>query len=213
MKFNTVYGPIARRTRGRRMAHFEATLAPTQATRILDVGGYSFNWTLITTSPQVVLLNLIMPKHWPSRAVDCSYMVGDGRSLTFDDQSFDIAFSNSVIEHVGSWQDQKDFAAEIQRVGRSVWVQTPAKAFPFEPHFFTFFVHWLPRKVRKPLLRWLSLRRLLGLNAQECDQLADEVRLLTFAEMRTLFKDCEIYTERFCGLPRSYIAVRNGAEH
>jgi hypothetical protein len=51
------------------------------------------------------------------------------------DQEYDIAFSNSVIEHVGDWERQAAFASEIRRVGKNLWIQTPAKECPIEPHY------------------------------------------------------------------------------
>jgi len=55
--------------------------------------------------------------------------------LNYSDNEFDICFSNSVIELVGSFEDQRKFANEIRRVGRKLWVQTPARSFFFEPHY------------------------------------------------------------------------------
>jgi Methyltransferase domain len=65
-------------------------------------------------------------------------LVGDGCKLNIPDESYDIAHSNSVIEHVGSWERQKQFASEIRRVGKSFWVQTPAREFFIEPHYLGF---------------------------------------------------------------------------
>ena len=59
------------------------------------------------------------------------YVVADGCHLPFADDAFDMAFSNSVIEHV---PDHEAFSRELARVGRSYYVQTPNKWFPIEPH-------------------------------------------------------------------------------
>ena len=71
-------------------------------------------------------------------------VVGDGRQTSYADYSFDLAFSNSVIEHVGSEEDAARFAAEMQRVGRAFYCQTPNKWFPIEPDLGTLFLHWFP---------------------------------------------------------------------
>ena len=133
---------------------------------------------------------------------------GNGCELTYENHSVDIAFSNSVVEHVGSWSEQDRFVKEIPRVGQRVWVQTPARISPVETHFLTLFVHWFPISIRKPLLRWTSIRRLFDLNATEIDTMAAEIRLLTYEEFKKLFYDCEIHTERFWVFPKSYIALR-----
>jgi hypothetical protein len=84
--------------------------------------------------------------------------IGDGRSLEFADKSFDLAFSNSVIEHVGDWTDMRQFAAELQCVGKSFHCQTPNKWFPVEPHFGTLFLYWIPSLLsRYVIVRYLTL--------------------------------------------------------
>ena len=120
-------------------------------------------------------------------------------------------FSNSVIEHVGTWQRQQAFAAEVRRVGRGLWIQTPARGFFIEPHLLTPFIHWLPRRWQRRLLRNFTLRGWIDRpGPAEVDAFLDEVRLLTLAEMRTLFPDCTILREQFCGMTKSYVAVRTG---
>ncbi len=57
-----------------------------------------------------------------------------------------VVFSNSVIEHVGTWEDQQAFAAEVRRVGRRLWV--PAYECPIEPHYLAPLVHYLPKEVQ-----------------------------------------------------------------
>lgn len=54
-------------------------------------------------------------------------VVGDGTRLAFEDQSFDLVYSNSVIEHLGTWEKQQAFAAEARRVGRGYWIPTPGQ--------------------------------------------------------------------------------------
>ncbi|WP_044195088.1 class I SAM-dependent methyltransferase [Oscillatoria acuminata] len=45
-----------------------------------------------------------------------SWVVGDGKKIPFEDSAFDIAFSNSVIEHLETWENQLQFTSEVQRV-------------------------------------------------------------------------------------------------
>ena len=124
---------IVRHFRSRRMRRFEQEFSITGQTRILDVGGTPLNWRLLSAQPQITILNTTR------ESVDArfTWVWGDGRILPFRDQSFDIVFSNSVIEHVGDTSSQQRFAAEIARVGKAYWVQTPNRLFPIEPHLFT----------------------------------------------------------------------------
>jgi hypothetical protein len=79
----------------------------------------------------------------------------DGRRLPFDDGAFDLGFSNAVIEHVaGGRHGQRQFLAELCRVARRVFVTTPNRLFPVDPHSLLPFVHWLPDgDLRRRILR------------------------------------------------------------
>jgi SAM-dependent methyltransferase len=79
----------------------------------------------------------------------------DGRALPFDDGAFDIGFSNAVVEHVAGGRDgQRRFVGELCRVARQVFVTTPNRWFPVDPHTRLPFVHWLPPgPLRERLLR------------------------------------------------------------
>jgi len=133
-------------------------------------------------------------------------MVGDACALPFADGSYDIVFSNSTLEHVGGWERQEAFAREARRVGRALWIQTPARESWFEPHYLAPFVHWLPKRWRRWAGRWLTPRG--WLDADAIGWIESHTRLLTRAEMETLFRDCEILVERFLGWPKSYVASR-----
>ena len=110
------------------MRRFAAVFPLAKFRRILDVGGSPEIWRLLPVpeTTRVVLLN--MPRadeSGESAAAGLAYVHGDGCYLPFADQSFDIVFSNSVIEHVGGPEAQRRFAWEIRRTGRGYWVQTP----------------------------------------------------------------------------------------
>ena len=69
----------------------------------------------------------------------------DGRELPFADGEFDLGFSNAVIEHVaGGREGQRQFVSELCRVSGKVFVTTPNRLFPIDPHSLLPFVHWLP---------------------------------------------------------------------
>ncbi|HEX3984743.1 MAG TPA: class I SAM-dependent methyltransferase [Acidisoma sp.] len=62
--------------------------------------------------------------------------------LPFSDQSFDVATSNAVLEHVGSQENQAKFVSELMRVGRRVFITVPNRFFPVEHHTAIPFLHW-----------------------------------------------------------------------
>ena len=115
---------------------------------------------------------------------------------------------------MGTWERQKAFARECRRVGKKLWIQTPAYECPFEPHFLAPFVHWLPKEVRRRMVRWFTPWGWLQRPGQkEVDHEIDSIRLLTRHQFEELFPDCEIHTERILGIvPKSYVAYRQTAE-
>jgi len=54
--------------------------------------------------------------------------------LPFADQTFDIATSNAVLEHVGSLENQLKFVSELTRVASRVFITVPNRLFPVEHH-------------------------------------------------------------------------------
>jgi hypothetical protein len=56
------------------------------------------------------------------------------RPLPFADNTFDIATSNAVLEHVGSRAHQVLFVNELARVARKVFISVPNRYFPVEHH-------------------------------------------------------------------------------
>ena len=189
------------------MRQFVSSFKLTTESRILDVGGYEFNWGLLRFLPNVTLLNLAVP-----RESNFTWVVADGRHLPFKTGAFDLVYSNSVIEHLGSFENQRLFAAECQRVGLSYYVQTPNKWFFMEPHLITPFIHWLPRKIQRLLLRnftvWGWITRP---TSQYCESFMNETRLLDKSELQRLFPDAEIRHERFLGLSKSIMAVKKSS--
>jgi hypothetical protein len=209
MNVHALYAIILPMFRRKRMGKLRALFLPGPETRILDVGGLPMAWNLIRCPSRITLLNVKLPSTWKSAAPNFEFVIGDGTRLDYPDHAFDLVHSNSVIEHVGSFEMQKLFAAEVSRMARKLWVQTPARCFFFEPHLLTPLIHFLPKRWQKRLARnftlWGWLTRPDG---RKVDAYLDDLRLLTYREMRSLFPDCEIRKERFLGMTKAYIAVR-----
>lgn len=174
---------------------------------VIDMGGRESMWYTVGFSPQVTIVN---PEPVEVVQPGFEYVAGDARELTSADGSFDLAFSNSVIEHVGSFEDQRRFAREMMRVGRRVYCQTPNRWFPVEFHFLGLFVHWLPRSWFTYFVhRRLTLRGILGKpTREESQELRGSIRLLSRSELVKLFPGCKIRTERFLGMAKSFVVWR-----
>ena len=200
--------------RAKRMRRFAAAFPLMKNIRILDVGGSPEIWRLLPGVPSVVLLN--MPRADEGRksvAAGLEYVHGDGCHLPFADQSFDIVFSNSVIEHVGGPAAQDRFAREVMRTGRSYWVQTPNRYFPIETHLLTPLVHLLPPAWRGPIVRRFTVWQWIHRPAADekrfyIEHFVADIRLLSAREMQRLFPDAVILRERFLGFTKSLIAYR-----
>jgi SAM-dependent methyltransferase len=212
MTIHGIYGLISPLFRRRRLRQFERMARPGACTQILDVGGTESFWKESRFRGNVTLLNVGDERFGPTSLVKAR-VVGDGCAIAFPDRSFDIVFSNSVIEHVGTWERQVLFASECLRVGKAVWVQTPAREFFIEPHLIAPFIHWLPRSWRRRLIRWCTVRGWAERpGPADIEAFLDEVRLISHGEMARLFPGCRILRERFLGLSKSYVAVRQAGE-
>jgi SAM-dependent methyltransferase len=139
--------------RRKRMRNFLRSMAVSDGTAIVDVGGTPFMWHLTDCDPWVTIVNLKAP--WPIEGN--RVVLANGLALPFRDRSFDVCFSNSVIEHVGDARARADFAWEIRRVAKRYWVQTPNRHFPLETHFVCLFLHWLPFCITRCLIRRFSV--------------------------------------------------------
>lgn len=164
----------------------------------------------MATPAPVTLLNLYKCPVGVASVASFESVDGDATCLAYDDGTYEIGHSNSVIEHLGDASVQLQFANGLRHVCRKLWVQTPAKEFFIEPHYLLPFVHWLPVSLRRWLVLRLSPRRFGSkANVDHLNDLVDEVRLLSKREMQARFPDCRIITERFLLMPKSYIAVRD----
>jgi SAM-dependent methyltransferase len=212
--------------RRKRAALFRSRFALDENTRILDLGaegGANIHAVLAGTAvrPHNVYIADILPEHVEDGARRYGYvpvLVGEAGPLPFPDQFFDVVFCSSVIEHVTLpksrvWKEystrrfreeslrrQKQFAAEIRRLGRQYFVQTPYRHFPIEAHSWLPFVAWLPRWALLPVLRlahyvWVT-------------RPVPDWYLLDRRELGDLFGEAKILEEKFCGLTKSLMAVK-----
>lgn len=206
MDIPTIHRPIARYFRSRRFRRFCESFRIQPETRVLDVGGYSYYWDYLPARPRVVIVNLDLPAD-PDPRFD--WVSADARALPFRDGAFEVAFSNSVVEHIPGDENRAAYAAEIQRVADGYYVQTPYRWFPVEPHLMTPLIHFLPRTWQRPLLRRCTVWGLLHKPTPEgCDEFLRDIQLLDVAALRRLFPGATVWKERFLGLLKSISAVR-----
>ena len=202
-----LHQPFARHFRRKRFRRFWRAFGLSAKTRVLDVGGYEYYWRYFDQVPRATMLNL---DRSVERTSEFDWVIADARRMPFADGAFDVVFANSIVEHVGDQASRQIFAAEVERVGKRYYVQTPNQWFPVEPHLWTPFIHYLPAPLQKRLLRNFTVWGwLVRPTRQGCDEFVDQVRLLTVRELKALFPGAEIWKERVLGCTKSLIAVSN----
>jgi hypothetical protein len=213
MDLYRLYEKVSPLFRRKRLSRFVEIMAPTKETRILDVGGYPWFWTdpgFPLESKFTILNPDVSPAAEKYRSSQFELVMGDGTSLNYADGEFDIVFSNSVIEHLGTEARQIAFANEATRVGKRYWIQTPAKEFLIEPHFIAPFIHWFPKTVQRRLIRrWTVWGWLRHPSAREIESMLGELRLLRRVEFQRLFPSAKFITERLGLWPKSYVAYKD----
>lgn len=194
--------PFSERTRLKRMRFYKKLMNVRKDMSVIDLGGQPMIWDSVSLRQNITILNLpgiASVSHASHHRIE--YVEGDACYVPdFADRSFDIVFSNSVIEHVGASDKQAEFAKEVRRLGRSYWVQTPSKWFPIEAHcgmpLWWFYPSWLRHyfieRWRKKIPAWTNM--------------VAETTILNKADLRKLFPEATIWIERKFCLPKSYAA-------
>jgi hypothetical protein len=183
---------------------------------IIDIGGTKTYWKIIPTDfltehkVHISIVNLPSNKPIPEKDNIFSFHVGDGCNLIkFADNSFHIAHSNSVIEHVGDESKRIMFANEIKRVAETYYLQTPNYWFPIEPHFVTPFFHWLPLQIRTKMLLHFDLGWFKKAKTyDEARRAVESCYLLTKKELKALFPEATLYKEKVAFFNKSLIVIK-----
>jgi len=139
--------------RKRKWKLFLNIFKPNRSMRVLDVG---------YTEKEYSSTDNFIEKHYPfpenltalgindagtisQRYPKVKFVQYTGKIFPFKDKEFDLCWSNAVIEHVGSRNDQLYYLMEIKRVSNRAFLTTPNKYFPIEVHTRTPFIHFLPK--------------------------------------------------------------------
>jgi hypothetical protein len=200
---------ISQRFREKRFKFFISLLKKVdsdKAIQILDIGGTENFWERMNfTENNNIIITLLNLKKVETKKRNLISVKGDACDLSsFKEKQFDVVFSNSVIEHLFSFENQKKMADEVIRVGRYYYVQSPNYYFPLEPHWLFPFFQFLPFSVRV----FLTMNFNLGyykkrLTKEDAIKTVQEVKLLTEKQMKELFPSARVYREIFFGLTKS----------
>jgi SAM-dependent methyltransferase len=179
----TLADAVSLRSRRRKLRLFLDEMRPTAATTVIDVGvdevgfgeaggqsgcgTHNFLEQLYPWPQQITAVGLHDGRGFRRRNPRTSYVQADGCALPFADRSFDLYFSNAVLEHVGGAERQHAFVTEALRVADRVFITTPNRWFPVELHTRLPLVHWLPATLARRVYDaagkpWAKENRLLG---------------------------------------------------
>jgi len=202
---------ISAQSRKKKFEQFLTLLSPKPGEAILDVGVNTTEYSgtdnyleKFYSSPEKITavgvgdIGTFQARYPKVRAVS-----GDGRTLPFSDHTFDISYSNAVIEHVGSHDNQRRFLSELYRVSGRGYLTTPNRHFPVELH------------TRIPLLHLFLSRKNFDFVATKIGKswaTGDYMTLLSESDVRTLFAQVGIHEyklikNRFCGLVMTFTVI------
>ncbi len=196
----------SRKSRLRKFELFQSIFGLRPEDRILDVGADPQLFTRYTFEdyyPHVERItggsiDFEMVRQAREYYPKAHYAIFDGCALPFPDKSFDIIFSNAVIEHIMGRERQEQFAREAMRVGKSWFITTPNYWFPLEVHYLLPFFQFLPRGGK----RVYSHFSLSNIPKGELIDLA----LLSARDLHRLFPTSEIVKMRVTFWPETLVA-------
>ncbi len=191
---------ISPKLRARRMKTFTNLFALHPGLRICDLGGASRIWNSVSVPLDITIVNLpgFLADQGDPTKHRFTFLEADATSLPqFADNSFDLVFSNSVIEHVGDASHRAAFAREAARLAPRYYIQTPSIWFPVEPHCGVPFWWFLPKALRARMHReWAR-------DVPAWNEMVAGTTVLAVSELKRLFPNSTLMVERWLGLPKS----------
>jgi SAM-dependent methyltransferase len=152
---------LSNANRMRKWALFQHEIGITPQMTVLDVGFSDVEFQpmdnylekLYPHLENITALGIDESKEFTQRYPAVKTVCYDGQRFPFDDQAFDVVWSNAVVEHVGDFDRQVFFLREIRRVGKRAFVTTPNRFFPVETHTRIPLLHFLPKPIFDALLK------------------------------------------------------------
>ncbi|MGB3585009.1 MAG: class I SAM-dependent methyltransferase [Tunicatimonas sp.] len=196
--------------RDKRFSFFKSKIAAlNKPMKILDIGGTFSYWSKrgFQDNPDyhITLVNI------KSKKLSCENIItveGDATNLVeFPDNHFDLVYSNSVIEHLFTEDNQVKMANEVKRLSKYHFIQTPNLYFPIEPHYLIPFFQFLPFQWRLFIITKTKLSK--GKKVKDirfAKKNIREKRLLSLKQFKSMFPNSKIYKEKFYGINKSFVA-------
>lgn len=204
--FRRLLKQFSHKSRAKKFDLFHSLFRPASEDRVLDIGASGevflrYTFEDIYPYPERIIaggyaLNEITSaRHYYPQP---NYVVFDGCALPFPDKSFDLVFSNAVIEHILGPGRQERFAQEVMRVGKSWFVTTPNYWYPFESHYHLPLIQFMPVGAQR------EYNRLLGSHIPK--GATQELGLLSARQLQWLFPGSRIAKVRVTFWPETLVA-------
>ncbi len=176
--------------RNRKYKYFLDTFKPQPNDTILDVGfndsEFSDNDNFLERfypyQSKITALGIMGNEFFSKKYPEVNVVLYDGKKFPFEDKSFDIGWSNAVIEHVGDHEAQLFFLKELLRTCKKLYFTTPNRFFPIEVHTKIPFLHWLPKPLFDKIILKTPKRWAAG----------DYMNLLSIRQAKSLLKDANV---------------------
>lgn len=202
---------VSAKSRKKKFSQFLEKVDPQENESILDVGvntaEYSETDNYLETAyahpEKITAVGLGNMSAFSARYPLVHVVSADGLALPFENDAFDIAYSNAVIEHVSDHKNQLQFLEELIRVTKRGYLTTPNRLFPIEVHTRLPLLHLiLSKKYFDMFLRWIGKSWATG----------DYMNLLSEKELRSLLEQSKItkyifIKNRFCFFPMTFTII------
>lgn len=205
-------GSVGARMRAQRWELVDRSFPDLATMSVLDLGGTVESWRRAPVRPKnVTVLNLFEPGE--SDEASLLPVTGDAchareaLAAAGASGSYDVVFSNSLLEHVGGHAQRAALAREVHALAPRFWVQTPYRYFPVEPHWLFPGLQFLPMAARARLAARWPLAHSRPESPQEAMSEVQWTELVGVAELRSYFPTARIHHERVAGLTKSLVAV------
>lgn len=124
-------------------------------------------------------------------------------------EDFDLAVSNSLIEHVGGHAQRAKLANVIHQAAPRHWVQTPYRYFPIEPHWMAPGFQFLPFEAQVRASQKWKFGHIRTNDRAAAIERVNEIDLIGISQMKDYFPGSEIWKEKSAGLTKSLVAIRS----
>lgn len=212
MAVTSLFNSLSKRSRELKMELLRDHVPLRGDERILDIGSQVDNQSRqilerVENRKNLTAINLLGDHLEEIRGAypGIHVMRADACELPFADKSFDLVYSNAVIEHVGDFAAQKRMADEVRRVGRRWFITTPNRWFPFEFHVRMPLISWLPPRLMHRAARVWGYNHVRRRYQPGCDY--SDVHLMTARQLRAAFPDSIVLKPRVTIWPETLVIV------